>query len=141
MGTRADFYVGKGKDAEWLGSIAYDGTEIDDQIRECTSPEAYRYAVASFLEDRDDATLPKDGWPWPWEDSGTTDCSYWHFDGRTWSAQGRTEVYVPCGEDRPKTDGEYEKMLEGRERIELPNMKGKQKVTFGKRSGLMIFGR
>ena len=24
MGTRADFYVGKGKDSEWLGSIAWD---------------------------------------------------------------------------------------------------------------------
>lgn len=25
MGTRADFYVGTGANAEWLGSIAYDG--------------------------------------------------------------------------------------------------------------------
>jgi hypothetical protein len=25
MGTRADFYVGRGKDAEWLGSVAFDG--------------------------------------------------------------------------------------------------------------------
>jgi hypothetical protein len=25
MGTRADFYVGRGESAEWLGSIAYDG--------------------------------------------------------------------------------------------------------------------
>jgi hypothetical protein len=24
MGTRGDFYVGRGKDAEWIGSIAYD---------------------------------------------------------------------------------------------------------------------
>lgn len=67
MGTRADFYVGKGKDAEWLGSIAWDGGDIDNQIRECQSPEAYRHAVESFLKERDDATWPKDGWPWPWE--------------------------------------------------------------------------
>ena len=25
MGTRADFYVGRGDAAEWIGSIAYDG--------------------------------------------------------------------------------------------------------------------
>jgi hypothetical protein len=25
MGTRADFYVGRGPDAEWLGSVAMDG--------------------------------------------------------------------------------------------------------------------
>jgi hypothetical protein len=25
MGTRADFYVGRGGQAEWLGSIAWDG--------------------------------------------------------------------------------------------------------------------
>ena len=25
MGTRADFYIGKGTDAEWLGSIAWNG--------------------------------------------------------------------------------------------------------------------
>lgn len=25
MGTRADFYVGRGESAEWLGSIAWDG--------------------------------------------------------------------------------------------------------------------
>lgn len=25
MGTRADFYVGRGKDAEWIGSVAFDG--------------------------------------------------------------------------------------------------------------------
>jgi len=25
MGTRADFYVGIGPEAEWVGSIAYDG--------------------------------------------------------------------------------------------------------------------
>jgi len=31
MGTRADFYVGMGKDAEWLGSVAWDGYEWADR--------------------------------------------------------------------------------------------------------------
>jgi hypothetical protein len=94
MGTRADFYLGKGKDAEWLGSIAWDGSEIDNQIRGCKSPEAYRHAVESFLKERDDATWPKDGWPWPWDDSGITDCHYWFFDGQTHTSGVTYGIYV-----------------------------------------------
>jgi hypothetical protein len=25
MGTRADFYIGRGESAEWVGSVAWDG--------------------------------------------------------------------------------------------------------------------
>ena len=35
MGTRADFYLGEGSAAEWLGSVAWDGydvTEADDGL-------------------------------------------------------------------------------------------------------------
>ena len=34
MGTRADFYVGRGESAEWLGSVAWDGNPrgIDDPV-------------------------------------------------------------------------------------------------------------
>lgn len=141
MGTRADFYLGKGKDAEWLGSIAWDGYRdgIDPQILGCTSPEAYRHAVESFLKEREDATWPKDGWPWPWDDSSISDCSYWHFDGRTWDA-GLNNVYVPSSEPWPSEDEAEAKWHEGRERIEYPNMKDKQNVTWGKRSGVMVVG-
>lgn len=139
MGTRADFYVGKGKDAEWLGSIAWDGQEIDERIRKAKTPRQYRARVRSFLKGRDDATWPKDGWPWPWDDSSISDCSYWHFDGKTWSAQGNPEVYVPCSRDRPATDEGYEKMLKGREQIEFPDMRHLKNVQFGgTRSGLMV---
>jgi integrase len=31
---------------------------------------AFRKAVKEFFAGRDDATLPEQGWPWPWEDSG-----------------------------------------------------------------------
>lgn len=140
MGTRADFYLGKGKDAEWLGSIAWDGSEIDEQIRSCTGPEAYRHAVESFLKERDDATWPKDGWPWPWDDSGTTDCSYWHFDGRTWEA-AHGDVYVRCDQPYPHDDEAAEaELLKNSAHIEYPNMKDKQNVTWGKRSGVMVVG-
>lgn len=94
MGTRADFYVGRGKDAEWLGSIAWDGypegigdgpmsrRPIFTAKREAT----YRKRVAEFLAGRDDATLPQHGWPWPWEDSSITDFAYAFDGGRVYAA-------------------------------------------------------
>lgn len=138
MGTRVDFYVGKGKDAEWIGSIAWDGYReaIDPEILLCKSESAFRHAFAEFIKDRNDATLPEQGWPWPWDDSGLTDCHYWFFDGRCWEGRRERdkfgEVYVPC-------DELYDKWLTGRERVEFPNMKDKQNVTLGNRSGVIIF--
>lgn len=71
MGTRADFYVGRGETAEWIGSISWDG---------------YRTAVAAFLAERDDATLPIELWPWPWENSQTTDYAYAWDDRKVYGA-------------------------------------------------------
>ena len=45
MGTRADFYIGSGKDAEWLGSVAFDGYEWDDNadcaLMTATTPDEF----------------------------------------------------------------------------------------------------
>ena len=78
MGTRADFYVGRGEKAEWIGSIAWDGYPdgMPDSLLAATSTEGYLQEVTDFFKERDDVTLPEDGWPWPWDDSGTTDYSY-----------------------------------------------------------------
>lgn len=78
MGTRADFYVGKGKAAEWIGSVAYDGYPdgIGKSVLTAVDEQQYRQAVLSFLEGEEAATLPEMGWPWPWEDSNTTDYAY-----------------------------------------------------------------
>lgn len=139
MGTRADFYVGKGKDAEWLGSIALDGNEIAGYIRAAKTEANYRKAVEVFLSKRDDATFPKDGWPWPWNDSGTTDCSYWFFDGQAWGAHF-DDVYVPCSA-QVDDEGEYApEVLASAEKIEFPDMSARKNVTLGKRSGVLIFG-
>ena len=136
MGTRADFYVGRGEQAEWLGSIAWDGSEVDAQIRQCQSPEAFRHAVESFLKEREDATWPKDGWPWPWEDSQTTDYA-WAFDeGKTWFSVFGKEWWPADGPE--PTDEQYEALE--RKAAVFPNMKSKQKVTLGKRSGVLVFG-
>lgn len=83
MGTRADFYVGRGKDAEWIGSIAWDGypSGITAVVLDAVDEHSYRTAVSDFLQGRRDATYPNEGWPWPWEDSQTTDYAYAFEDG------------------------------------------------------------
>lgn len=86
MGTRADFYVGSGENAEWLGSVAWDGYEwAEDEntaIAKATSDEEFRQAVQQLQVDRKDFTKPEDGWPWPWDDSKLTDYTYYFEDGK-----------------------------------------------------------
>jgi hypothetical protein len=137
MGTRADFYIGRGENAEWLGSIAWDGYPkgIDKQILGCESPEAFRHAVASFLESREDKTLPEQGWPWPWETSSTTDYAYAFDDGVHASCFGGN-WFDPNIE---RTDDEEEADDTGK--AVFPDMsKAKQRAKFGAHSGIMIIG-
>lgn len=129
MGTRADFYDGLDGPEDWLGSVAWDGYPggVPDEVRLAEDRETFREAVAEFLADRDDGTTPERGWPWPWEDSRTTDYAYAWQDGevRTYSfgrpvdADGEEGRTVPAGH--------------------FPDMSGVQDVTFGARSGLMVF--
>lgn len=141
MGTRADFYAGKGKDAEWLGSIARDGDEIAGDIRAAETEKNYRKAVEVFLASRDDATLPAQGWPWPWNDSATTDRSYyWFFDGQCWEAIRHTHKhYVPAKAKMPEDEAEQEAFIAKHERVEFRDMSAIKNVTFGKRSGTRVF--
>lgn len=116
MGTRADFYIGTGENAEWLGSVAWDGYEwYEDKgcpLMKATNEEEYRAALKKIAKDRDDWTNPDQGWPWPWKDSGTTDYVY-YFDSGKVSAEDRHD---------------------------WPNMEDRQNVTYGKRSGVILFG-
>lgn len=155
MGTRADFYAGKGPDAEWLGSIAFDGYFIAESSAEDRDPEGrlawavksaksedeYRKAVAALLDALDDATLPKDGWPWPWADSGTTDCHYWFFDDQCWYGsfdRGASSIDDPEPDEDDEPDA-HAAWLTRRITLDFPDMSSRKNVTFGKRSGLMIF--
>lgn len=83
MGTRADFYVKNIDGLEWLGSIAWDGYPggIDRPVLAATTEPEFRTALTAFFDGRDDVTLPERGWPWPWNDSNTSDYGYVFFDG------------------------------------------------------------
>lgn len=145
MGTRADFYVGRGKTAEWLGSVAWDGypsgltntkgeaKPADDpaHITNATSEADYRERVRSLLTGREDATLPSDGWPWPWDDSGTTDYAYAFDGGRVWASNFGREWW-PANEPTPEGGDSGV--------VEFPDMTAVKRVTFGNRSGLLIIG-
>ena len=131
MGTRADYYVGTGKDAEWIGSIAWDGypAGIAGAIKEAQNEALFRHAVAEFLRGRDDATIPTDGWPWPWKDSSMTDFAY-AFDGER----------VLCSRFGSPWQAamEYEDREEDLGKVKFPDMTDVQKVTFGPQSGLIV---
>ena len=134
MGTRADFYVGRGESAEWLGSVAWDGYPggFRKSLFTPTTETNWRRRIARELASRDDATTPDKGWPWPWEDSRTTDYAYAYDDGRIWASPFGSGWFDAT---KPQPDKETPK-----DAI-FPNMKARANVQLGgKRSGLLVFG-
>jgi len=147
MGSRADFYVGRGKDAEWLGSIAWDGYPGARTKRafEAKSEEEFRAEVAA-LASEDDFTSPEQGWPWPWETSHTTDFAYAWDDGTVWAtcfAHQWTSARA-CGESVKRWDkvyaAEHGDDAPKLPRDAFPDMAARKRVALGKRSGLIIAG-
>lgn len=142
MGTRADFYVGRGESAEWLGSIAWDGdpgSVFEDELilsglRDGLDADSWRTWVTEYLAGRDDATLVEQGWPWPWEDSRTTDYAHAWDGGAVWSSCfGHEWFRVDPDKDN---FGEVEDAAKS---ATFPNMTDRQSVTYGPRSGVMVF--
>jgi hypothetical protein len=144
MGTRADVYLGRGEQAEWLGSIAWDGDpdgvqaahrtygEHGRAMLRATDEKAFREAVKAFLAAReDDATLPEMGWPWPWENSRTTDFAYAFDGGKVWASCFGYAWFDPLL-PMPESDGPKSAVF--------PDMTHRQKVTMGPRSGLIVLG-
>ena len=132
MGTRADFYIGRGATAEWIGSIAWDGYPdgIPAPILNATDEDTFRAEVAALLSQRDDGTTPDMGWPWPWDDSGTTDYAY-AFDGGQVYASNFGCSWWPATAEEPD-DGQAKAAV-------FPDMSDRKATTFGKRSGVMFF--
>lgn len=138
MGTRADFYIGKGAEAEWLGSVAWDGYEWVEKVNDlvlATTPDEFRAAVKEIEEKREDFTAPSLGWPWPWDDSHTTDYAYILIDSKVKAYCFGRETPI-C----PEPNGDDDESEDDGERGEFPNMAALKNVTFGKRSGVMFIG-
>lgn len=132
MGTRSDFYVKRGEDAEWIGSFAWDGYPggFDASLYGVTTEQAFREWVATEAAKRDDFTHPDQGWPWPWETSHTTDFAYAFDEGRVWVADfGKGWVAW-----RPEFMLEDDS-FENQPRVVFPDMSDRKAVTYGKRSG------
>ena len=133
MGTRADFYVGRGEGAEWLGSVAFDGYPegIGNHIPfpVITAEDRWRDEVTKMLSERRDGTLPRDGWPWPWDTSDTTDYAYAFDGGKVW-ASCFGSAWWPAIEEQTEDD-------RGKD-AQFPNMAGRKQVTLGARSGVIF---
>lgn len=140
MGTRADFYDGKGTGAEWLGSIAWDGypSVLDEMVMLAKDSVGWREKVSALLAARDDATVPCQGWPWPWDNSGTTDYAYAFENGKVWIS-----CFGSAWHDESFQDWDEEKEQEIEPPgppAEFPDMSGsKHSAPAGsKRSGVMM---
>lgn len=140
MGTRADFYVGRGAEAEWLGSIAWDGypvgvfTGSDGLVLGIDTEDWWRGEVAKFIERRSDGTKPEMGWPWPWSDSGTTDFAYAFDEGQVWVCGFGSGWDALTTTDDDAYDDSY-----GPPAV-FPDMTERKNVTRGSRSGIMLIG-
>lgn len=87
MPTRADFYVGRGLTAEWVGSVVWDGypDALPSKLAKAESEEVFRKEAMKFLKARGDAILPEHGWPWSWDDSSGTTYSYAFEKEQVWA--------------------------------------------------------
>ncbi len=85
MGTKADFYVGIGPDAEWLGSIFKEGDvwHIPLDILIQINQTMFEELTLELLSSKDSVIADRgDKWHHPWADSRVTDYSYMFDPGR-----------------------------------------------------------
>lgn len=132
MGTRADFYVGTGDSAEWLGSVAWDGYEWQEMpdcpLMKAATEDEFRAAVAVIALSRGDWTSPEQGWPWPWNNSFMTDRAYAFVAGKTQDFN--------WGKLPPKNEDDEPAIT-----VSWPDMSERMNVTLGDRSGLIVLRR
>lgn len=151
MGTRADFYIGRGENAEWIGSTAWDGYPEGIQLTtnkklkygyehlpfpegshlfDSSTEQEFRERVSRYFANREDFTLPADGWPWPWDDSGTTDYAYAFDGGKVWASCFGRDWFDP--KQSPPEEASKSAVF--------PDMSKRKNVRFDRGSGVLIFG-
>jgi hypothetical protein len=141
MGTRADFYI-RNENSEpkmkWLGSIGYDGYPegIDGEVLKAQTEEEYELRVDAFLKADESATHPNDGWPWPWNDSRTTDYSYIFENGKVMASNFGYPLFDPLVAPNEEDDDDDDESKMGGY---FPDMSAIKNVQFGgKKSGLIV---
>lgn len=149
MGTRADFYLKKQDELTWLGSIAWDGYEIG-KVAKSKTEQQFIDNLNEFLAERRDATIPSQGWPWPWDNSKLTDeCWLFNCDDnsmyRAFEYEGdykdNTTPYLFLkGVKQPKFDEEKQDFIKPKKYLSviMPDMAAIKNVNMGSRSGLLV---
>jgi hypothetical protein len=114
----------------WLGSVAWDGYPqgMPASVLDAADERSFVSAVLDMIAGREDGTNPEQGWPWPWEDSCTTDFAY------TWTTDG---VRASCF-GGPWCDPHAEPPEHDGPKVPMPNMTAIQRVDYGKRSGAIF---
>jgi hypothetical protein len=167
MGTRADFYTAKSEGIEWKGSVAFDGYSIAEadekdlspndkekrtqnflecEIKKCSDETTFNELLSEYFKNRDDVTLPNEGWPWPWENSKLTDETYLFKDGKVWRMYRHDGEYEDCTTPCyfaavvDKLHDDEGDIIEPSEKLVLnvPDMTHLKNVQLGKKSGLII---
>ena len=138
MGTRADFYIGRGEHATWLGSRAWDGYPegIPESVLKANDVDQYIEAVEAMASERNDWTTPDMGWPWPWDDSATTDYAYAFDGGKVHSSCFGGGWFDPTVE----YDADDEERI-SKDKATFPDMSERKNVAFGRRSGVILISR
>lgn len=136
MGTRADFYVRKDNQMEWLGSKAWDGYPdgIDEAVLKSETETDFRGNLSKFFSDNDDISTPENGWPWPWKDSRTTDYSYIFENGKVMASNYGYPLFDPMAAEEENEEGDDEQKMENY----FPDMTLVQSVQFGSKKGGII---
>lgn len=163
IGTRADFYVRKGKDAKWMGSIGFDGYpdgiepqkcrfKKGEHLLESKTEDEFLQRLALFFDKRNDVTRVPQGWPWPWETSHTTDYAYvfdkdhvdiYNFGSGPVFYHNYMDHYNEYLRRNRLSEEELKVLPEQPElfantKAEFPDMTHIQNLTFGQRSGAIV---
>ncbi|MFD4252484.1 hypothetical protein ACFWQL_22340 [Amycolatopsis thermoflava] len=111
--TTHDFYLGRGPDAEWIGSIHL-GTcacHSVEQIWQAHAADEFTDLVNSFLHAAEvgqagEVTHRGRPWPWTWPTSHGTDYTHAFDTGTVWTARQGQRWAIRAGEYTPPRPGE-----------------------------------